>query len=1154
MTKDKLTLTDEQSKGVDIDTPMGMIAGAGSGKTFVLTERFIALLKRAKQNGFSPEKALRSVIAMTYTRKAAAEMASRIARKCEELAFEESDEFWHEVAIRMAEANIGTIHSFCSKIARRYPFLSKLDLSAEEARFSYVTIDSIAAEFCKHITQKESFDIEIARTLSRLIGWNNTPTLLANAYSNRLKTSDKIKATPSSQQDLLTQWRVGFLKVAAKWILHSRKIAAREIAEVMALAKRVNRTDKLASFLLDIEAPLPDPENPFGFIPFINAFTRANGEKRGMSRKGSMKSWAESDLKHARALCDHISETMSEVYPFIIDNIDELSNLDAESTVAFAKLYEHFEPFVENKLRSLGIHDFDDLLMAAQNVVVHGNYVEDLVAGIASLLVDEFQDTDPVQWHIIAHLGDNIEGSLFWVGDPKQSIYRFRGADVANIEYGKKWIIEKSGFMAQLSCNFRSKRAILNFANSIGEILFKSNEHMEFNFEAKPQSLKLGRQDNTAIDGTVEILLADNEKATEEEMLVSRIKTIVMGSSNGEDPLNISEGETQRPARWGDIALLIPKRTTLSEIKLALLSYDIPHIEIGGNSLFAVQEVASCACLIKYLADSRDIISLVGFLRSPLIALPDTAILAASISGEGNIREGIEICLKNRPPTLGNEDFLLLEQTIEILNEIEKIAETTEPSKVLSYTLERTGAWATFAGMANGQQKIANIQKFIQICVKFDGNGIEQLALHLNNLDQTDESEANIENDNSDAVKIMTIHQSKGLEFPIVMIADLGKHFSNKSQALKCDDDLGILLQAQNAQGDSKSSILQLISKLENVRENAERKRLLYVAFTRARDHLFLSADKWKSGYMKFFIEGLISSEPQTGITMVDFGGTAIKIRKGIDCIAPVIAKRVLLGKEPIYQAFDPTSLESISSAKKNETLDIEGGFYFLQATELAQLGSCPRIKQLMSFENNRKDTEERGKNWGNLIHRFFEILPSPLPGIEKIEHIALLSCNEFDFAPASAKILVKLSQDTNVKRLFSGTPQVDKREERVVLHYNKFLITGVIDRLWYDSGVWHILDYKSDAVIGKKRDQRLEYYAPQLAAYRKAAASSLGIREDSIKTSVLFTHEPVELRSIPEIDIELHFNLAQKYLQTKGKAVQENCLNCPYRSKCRMD
>ncbi|GEM_PF-2800186 len=1150
-------LTDEQRRGLEIDRAMGLLAGAGSGKTRVLTERFLELLEKARMSGKTPEDALSSIVAITFTRKAAAEMTTRIAERCEELAGKCGDpsEFWHEIALRMADAKISTIHSFCAGIIREHPTAAGFDIAFDENAPSPVPVRAAALRFCRSIAQENQELRPIAEKLSELLGWERLPRALEKAFNKRGLATEMLLNNPSNPEELLEKWRKISRDIGSMWSIEKRKAFIQRLEELRQLSANVDPSDGLASNINSILEKLPKSERLESFVNITEDLVKKDGGARSFGGKGNKNNWpAGATLQTARAAMTELATEFAEIAPFLPTEFTEFDRNDAETLCLFARLYERFIRDETEILFPPDSLDFSDMILGARRVISDKGVAQDIASSVDGFLVDEFQDTDPLQWEIISQIAERASGQLFWVGDPKQSIYGFRGADVSNVKRAQEWLDSREGDVWPLGDNFRSTQNIVKFVNSLGDRIFSPDSPMDFDFLAKPQRLSKRRKLPSSFDGSVEILLALAEDDAEAELITRRVWAAVNGDNNGEGRLQVEDDGKIRGAQWGDIAILYPTRKILDNLKRALLTRNIPHLEIGGQGFYSTDEVLYAINLLFYLADRRDALSLVGLLRGPLFALPDTVIIAASIAGEKDIRKGIASLGSPNAVTireiLTKEELSLAEKCGKILEELEDLATVLPPSELLSRALEMCGAWATFRGMLNGEQRIANLEKFIGVCTDYDSRGLRPLTTFLRAVldDDEREREAAVEYEGTNTVKLMTIHQAKGLEFPIAVVANLSDNKNRGSnEVFRWHRLTGPHLCARAANGEEKGQFYNLIKAIEKSEDDAEARRQLYVAATRARDHLIFSASEPNKGYMTLLTEATDIGERTPGIHLLEVnteeGTVEITLSVGLDSWQ--IDPPEKPPGEPVFVAINDGLRVDGEAPLDSAPIKEAEGLWHIRATDLPELvtenqhGRFDSAQRLdFRSPSEVEESEGRGTEWGTVVHRFLETLPCPIPEDDELETIAqkaVSSQNTGITSPTEAiRELVALTHDHTIKSFFSVGAEVDRREERVVLREGELIITGVIDRLWKDRDGWHIVDYKSDAVVDAERQKKLEYYTIQLATYRRAVGVALDIPEDEISTAILFTHNPTEIIPIPDIELDALLEKAKAALRRK--------------------
>jgi len=1151
-------LSEEQLRGIDIEQFSGMIAGAGSGKTRVLTARYITHLEKARSEGLSPREAIRSLVAITFTRKAASEMAWRVSKECEELAEKNSGNgtrFWREITLRMADARISTIHSFCGSIIKRYPHLTGINPLFQSDDGSSFDVEKVVRRFAFKLALPDGPDYTLAEKIAGYLAWGKLIGALKAAYNNRANTADQFAEFPSDSEKLLKKWRENLLELMDLWSRKSRRNLADNLSKIHARSHDIDHADSLYKEIEFMANSAPFAEDPFSFKSAIDSLTNKSGGARSFGNKGRASEWGKENLAELREQMTSISEKLAEVGPLIPKDFNQIDLRDCGATVVFKDI---FNLFIENERIALDSSlepTFDDLIIEAEKITRNRRIIEDICHGIEGFLVDEFQDTDPLQWQIISRLGDNIHGSLFWVGDPKQSIYSFRGADVTNVRKASHWLENKDGQIDYLHNNFRTAPRVLGFINTLSEKILGQESPLDLDFSADPQELDFKRTQPEDFTGSVEILYAEKEKndpkCDESELLARRVYSAIHGDISGDGRLKVFRDGEVCPARWSDIAVLYPKRKgLLDHLKSRFLELNIPFVEIGGQGFYETEEVAAAIDLIKYLTDSRDLISLVAMLRGPLFCLSDSLLFLASHAGKRDIREGLRGLAEGQSPAakvLSPREIILCGECNRILSEIEEMVVSLRPSDLVSHALILCGAWSTFSAMANGEQRVANLEKFISICAEHDSRGLGPLSDYLRGITSGEqEKEASISQEKTEAVNLMTVHQSKGLEFPIVFFAGLsGKRGNSNTGSFMWDPLSGPILRSDNPGSDEKGVYCESYNFINGKRSEEEDKRLIYVAMTRARDHLIFSTQKNAHLFRRISGAMQVNFPEISGRKQIVWEGHSIEISTGMDNwkleppekkIGTTVFQRLNADRSIIKEPEE----KPVSRVSNNP-------LWRLKATDLPKLASCPaRIWMDKLFEIH---SDGEGVEWGNAVHHFFQRLPF-LPADEKqIEDLAGEIGEIYNLDSSNIARLKDFTKNEIVISLFNAKRiEADFRERSIVLKHGDFVVTGTMDRVWRDSDGWHIVDYKSE------RAKMFDYYVPQLAIYRSGLSKSLGIDESQIDTSILFLGGEPTLMRIPEFDLKSNLRKIEEYfLDGKLKIESSVCAECSHKDNCNL-
>jgi ATP-dependent helicase/nuclease subunit A len=665
----------------------------------------------------------------------------------------------------------------------------------------------------------------------------------------------------------------------------------------------------------------------------------------------------ETDEYRVRTAAWHISTTVSTEWAKLGKDGFGQDVRSFEYLTAFADLTERALERLTEEKRTRNIIDYGDQIELARQFLTSlpaaeraeigffaGSPSEGAAADVADLsayvMIDEFQDTNADQWAVIEALTSNGEGgfdarNVFLVGDDKQSIYRFRGADVSVFsettteltDANARNDITEPAQLDSLHTNFRTLPETLGAINGLFDRIFAPRDAVSGRsesdnseetwyttiddrpapYEARSDPLTAARVNETGtsqrIDPIVEyipvpttqeqrdallpedhdlIVEGEENEAIEARVLANRIAKMLTDGTEvyesieekhpdyealqrGED--DSAPVERPRPIRPGDIAVLVPSRTQLSAYRRALRDAGVPHTVIKGSGFFETPEIKTLHTLVRVIADPRDEINLYGLLRSPIFGCTDTELAELALEGDGikqwRLWDGLCETDSDRWASIHAD-----------LERFRKYAGVhhDHPSPEVSWAelitrvIDETGYLASVAADERGQTAVANVDEFRERMRGFDEAGVHSLAEVRYRLDHQAERESNDPEanfvaetgDDSDpgSVSIMTIHESKGMEYKAVFVPGLGRDFT-KAATARLDkaiefeavpDGSGKTIPVFGMDGpdpdDPYTSIetiaKSLASEQRKREERAEQKRLLYVACTRARDHLVL--------------------------------------------------------------------------------------------------------------------------------------------------------------------------------------------------------------------------------------------------------------------------------------------------------------------------
>jgi ATP-dependent helicase/nuclease subunit A len=820
-------------------------ASAGTGKTSVLVTRYVNLLTRGVDPG--------NILAITFTRKAAAEMRARIIRElrraAEQSTFDRAR--WAAIRDRLADIQISTIDAFCLSLLREFPLEADLDPGfgmadeTEVPRLVDQSLDKSLAIFIGLAKQEPDLALVLAqlgltRTREglayllqrRLVAWDVIDRFLARGPAD-LDADAVCRQAVDSLIDLFGGLTGGLEKFLAEGPIHQPRF------QLLAMDLR-----RLESFRTAGNATVR------GLLNRVAAHTlKADGKPRAGDRIHPYKN---DDYPGPEAGKRHRAEANRLGAP--VEHILRRFSRDLNVVLArgIRRMFGIALAQYRKALNDRSLLDFSDVLQHAVDLLGRMDEFSQsryrLEGRYHHVLVDEFQDTSRKQWELVSllvkawgeGLGLATQPSIFIVGDRKQSIYRFRDAEVAVLK-------EAAGFIDALRPGSSARRTISRSFRAVPELLaFVNDLFAEVGQNARrPDDFKYDADDRFPVDvnGPVPPKLAGElGRAKADEGGPLSALGVVTGSDAEEcagavaaEITRILRDETvrdkqtglARAATPGDIGILFRSRASHREFESALEAAGIPTYVYKGLGFFDADEIKDLSALIRFLANPSSELRAAAFLRCRFVRLSDTALAA--------LAPGLAAALTApEPPAalalLADDDRAALEQARRHVPEWIARVDRVPPADLVEQLLPDT-AYAYELRGARRQQAWENVKKMRGLIRRIQNRGyatLARIADHLDSLTAGDESNAVLEA--LDAVNLMTVHAAKGLEFPIVFVVNLAKGASGFPRPVRVSgEDVSVGPFASESDDE------------ERFREREETKRLMYVALTRARDRLYLA-------------------------------------------------------------------------------------------------------------------------------------------------------------------------------------------------------------------------------------------------------------------------------------------------------------------------
>jgi len=749
--------TEQQIAAIDAPGLVFVSAGAGTGKTTVLVERYVRAIT---ERGIDVE----SILVVTYTERAAGELWGRIRSRLLELGRQ-------DLARELDRARISTIHGFCNRLLKTYPFAVGLDprfrvLDESQARVvRSEAFDAALGAFC------QSGDPERLRLLATY-GTRGLRRMLTRAYEALRSAGRELELSGEVAGDLTA--RIADLREAA------RCLADEGVEEAARLLELLDGSPG-AEELIDVS----------GFR------AKGKGQERFETYHLALKAASDAALEELAA---------------------RDRSLLQELLVAFDGAYR------EAKDRESAV-DFEDLQLRARDLLAGNEEIRERERWrLRSIMVDEFQDTNRLQCELIDLLTTE---ELFFVGDEFQSIYRFRHADVEVFRERR----EQSGGVLALTENYRSRPEVLDVINHLFEADFGESFH--------PLSAA-GRFPDPVFGPAVELLVTDKAtyadtgvhwRAGEAAHVARRIRELV------------DAGE----ATPGEIVLLFAAGTDARLYEEALRRLGLPTFRATGRDYFSRQQVLDLLAYLRLLHNRYDDEALVAVLASPFVGVSnDALVLLRRSAGRRPLFVGLE---RSMPEGLDARDERRFQVFLQRYERLVEHARTLSLERLIEQVAVEHDYDLAVLAQDDGRRRYANMRKLGRLARSYEelrGRDVEGFVRFAReqNIVGAPELEAVAEEEGTDVIRLLTIHAAKGLEFKVVVVADAGRDFAaGRGDELLClpDGRFGFKVAHPETGQRLPTAGWEQIREAEKQADVEERRRLYYVAMTRAIDRLIVS-------------------------------------------------------------------------------------------------------------------------------------------------------------------------------------------------------------------------------------------------------------------------------------------------------------------------
>ena len=995
----------------DLDVTMLVEAAAGTGKTTNLVHRMVSLVVTGRASAST-------IAAITFTVKAAAHLREQFQRGIESAGARDE---------KGAVGFIGTTHAFCARLLRERPVEAGLDPEFKEV------------------------DEAVARSMTADF-WNRW-------YDEHSIAGDKLIGEAKDVGLHRKTLREAFEKIVGHpdVVLVSERRPRPDVRSVV---------EELDALLDRIEPNLPTDEHRDQPDDFEKMIVQLNRKRRRsdlveideqmsfledanhQSRKPVQKRWPDKATAKQLGL-DYQQFVLDRLRPAIREWREHVHG------IAMDVLRPAAEQFAKER-RANGTLTFEDLLVCARDMLRdHPNVRRYFQRRFTHVLVDEFQDTDPVQAEVLMYLtGGEVEernwrrlhprpGSLFIVGDPKQSIYRFRRADITTYLDVKKRIEESGGQVQQLSTSFRSVPAVCTFVNDAFKTMFDADD------------MAKGRQaehvDLTAFGATTArtgVFALETAHAKNEDM--ARAEAEVVGRWIRRQ---VEEGKLQ----WQEVLLVSWQTPRLVFYAQTFETLGIPYEITGSKAFKGLQGLADVMPLLRAIVTPEDEVSVVAYLRGPLCGIDDDTLYRFRQSG-GRFSVFAE----------SDPSFESIANALKTIRESIEDARHHPPAAAIARLFDRLGLIARAASEERAGTSAGNLQLALSIARSLSAEGetlaaiVESLGNMLENA--PDIGELDVDPSRHDAVRLMNLHQVKGLEAPVVFLIDPADDhewpvdlFVDRTG----EESRGHFMITAGYKTAAQPVRWEEYEETEKQFKRAEKMRLLYVASTRAKEML------------------VVGFRHQTG-----------KIKGAWRNLAERIQTRF----QP--QTGDPASVGR--RRPRRRTLELNAIQNQFEEAKTPSYSVLPITKIAHNTHLELVKAEEglgKGTSWGRVLHRLFEAMLRDDSLDIRLYAENLLKDEERD--PVELDEVLRVVDSVRASSLWTRVKAADERYVEIPFaltvprrevgldEEGDTLLHGTIDLVFREGDKWYIVDYKSDSTQGRL-DQLVEYYKPQVEHYAK--------------------------------------------------------------------
>jgi helicase-exonuclease AddAB, AddA subunit, Firmicutes type len=1185
----KVNWTKEQQEVIDKRNSNILVsAAAGSGKTAVLVERIIQKLMDS-ENPFDVDR----LLVVTFTEAAAAEMKERIRDAIENKLEEEPDnEHLQRQSILIHSAKIMTIHSFCLSVIRDYFHTIDLDpgfRTGEEGELELLRQDVLEEILETHYEEGSQAFCDFIESFATGRDDKQIEEIILRAYAFSCSYPSQVKWL----EECLSVYHTDGNWEEQEYVQRAKALVAQYLSDSLlllqdgiAICEEESGPVPYIEALRDDVQQLEDMQKIQHFWELGECVCNIKWKtlSRISAKKVEQEGYCEEKIEQVKGIRQTVKDMLKELKLGYFADDYEQTQMDMKfcqpmAGVLVQLVCEFTEKFTEKK-RSKNLIDFNDMEHLALQILTREEGERLVATQVAidyreeldEIMIDEYQDSNLLQEAILTSVSKMEQGeyNIFMVGDVKQSIYRFRLArPELFMEKFDTYPKKEQCTRIDLHKNFRSRREVLDTVNVIfGRIMAKQLGGIDYDEGAK---LHEGAtyEEQAGVQSEAILVHMDAFKEEQDKLeytqrefeakaAVKRIKELL----RTQYVLDKQTGK-YRLAKYRDIVILTRSLKGWTSVFAEILQAEgIPTYTSNREGYFETLEIGVLLNYLKILDNKRQDLPLASVLTSPFVGLSNEELAMLQINEPKKAFHEAVVCYIQE-----GEDTVLKDKLVVFWEQLEHYREMlpyTAIHTLLWKIIHETGYGEYMAAYPGGNQRKANMEMLVEKALAYESTSYKGLFHFVRYIEQlkkyeVDYGEANIIDEQADAVRLMSIHKSKGLEFPIVIVAGMGKPFNTQDTKSKVvlHPTLGIGMQAIDAKMRTKSEplyrkVIQQETKLENAGEEL---RVLYVALTRAKEKLILlgTITKWEKKQLEFQIHArreqdvLPFSYLAKRTNYYDWVLAAIGGRED----APELELRHFTMEELLKEEVVSTIEDTIDKAKfltwdttitYDKELKERIGYQFsyeyphakeqqfkrkYTVSELKQLGGLPEEigeelyaqPEIVPLIPKFIAQEEMlsGASRGNAYHKVMELLDftknythveltEALQGFISLGKIAQ---EEYDCI-IQEDILSFLHSDIGKRMQKASQQQLFYKEQPFVIRAQEgYLVQGIIDAYFVEDDQIVVVDYKTDKVsagsqLRERYQVQLDYYAQALTKLLKKEVKAKVIYGFTIRKEVV--------------------------------------------------